>query len=414
MLLKRNLYKVLVNYLMRLLFISTHNFATNPRLVKEITLAIENNFEVSVLCCSFDNWSKKNNEEIKRNLLPHITYYEIPGNRKPFYPWLLSSYWFSLSKIMLWFSPINDRLLSLSSNKRSWLLLREIKKIKEKIDLVVAHNPGSFYPAMKFAKKRKIPFGVDLEDYHPGETNDEKESQYLKSLLKSVLPKATYIIAASPMILEETQKVDGQFPCKTGIVLNFFSGREFVGPVNSNFDKLKLVWFSQNISFNRGLEQVIPAMKNNQGIELHLYGNCNDQFKKEWIQGIENIFIHDSLPQIELHQFLSIYDVGLAMEPGKDLNNELAVSNKILAYFQAGLYIVASKTKAQQKFIEDYPGCGELVLPDIIYLKKVFEKLFDGKDMIRHTAPLRYENAKKNSWETESQKLLKMWRQVLS
>jgi hypothetical protein len=400
--------------LKRLLFISTHNFATNPRLLKEIELALINRYQVTVLCCSFNNWSKYNNEKIKHRLCNKINYYEVSGNRKPLLPWLWSSCCFSVSKALLLIFPLNVYLLSLRSNKRSWLLMQQLNKIKEKIDLVVAHNPGSFYPAQIFAKKSKIPFGIDLEDFHPGETNNEKVSQYLKSLLKAVLPNTSYISAASALILRETQKFAGDFSGKTDIVLNLFSESEFMAPVKNNSNKLKLVWFSQNISFNRGLEQVIPVVKNNSDLELHLYGNCNELFKQQYLQSITNIFIHPVLPQIELHQLLSRYDIGLAIEPGKDLNNELALSNKILAYFQAGLYILASNTKAQQKFIEDYPHHGILTTLERHDLEKEFQNLLDQKNSLGASSMDRYVNAKAHSWETASLKLLQLWKYKLN
>lgn len=393
---------------MGILFISTHNLATNPRLVKEIELALKNNYEVSVLCCSFDNWSKKNNEEIKQRLLSGINYYEIPGNRKPFFPWLLSSFWFSLSKILLTVSSKDVRLLSLRSNKRSWLLLRHLKKIKDKIDLVVAHNPGSFYPAMRFAKKRKISFGIDLEDYHPGESNNAMESKNMEDLMRAILPHAGYVTVASESIFSESLKI---VPFRGTVILNYFSEEEFKMPVEKS-GKFKLVWFSQNISFNRGLEVIIPVIEQRNDFELHLFGNCNDVFKNNYLQNLKNVFLHNPLPQKELHLQLSEFDVGLAIEPGKDLNNQLAVSNKIIAYFQAGLYIVVSDTLAQFTFLKSHPEHGKLLLQDSI-LKDYFDELSQNKEIIRGRAQHRYEMAQERNWEMESQKLLNIWNHLV-
>lgn len=400
----------------KILFISTHNFATNPRLVKEIDLALENNFRVAVLCCAFDNWSKSNNEKIKERLKPQINYYEISGNRKPFFQWFLSTFWSSFSKFLLVFFPENRYLLSLHSNKRSWLLFQHLKKIKEKPDMVIAHNPGSFYPAQLFAEKNKIPFGIDLEDYHPGETNDQKEIGFSKSLLKLILPKAAYITAASPLILEETRKVAGGFSCEAEIVLNYFSREEFIAPAENNCDKLQLVWFSQNIAKGRGLEEVIPAIKKNDRVELHLYGNLEPQFYKDWIEGTGNIFMHAPLQQSELHKELSLYDVGLAIEkPSSNFNRDICLTNKLLAYFQAGLFILASETSAQKKFIEKYPGHGMLSsLSNNDDLETAFQKLAANKNAFRFTAKERFEKANNSSWENESQKLLLTWKQILN
>lgn len=398
---------------MRILFISTHNLATNPRLVKEIDLALRHGFEVSVLCCEFDNWSKGLNEQIKRRLLPLIKYYPVKGNRNPFIPWAVSSIvHFSAKKLLRLFST-NRMLLSLRSNKRSWLLLKQLKRIKETVDLVVAHNPGSFYPAMSFAQKNKIPFGIDLEDYHPGESNDVKTSTQYKTLQNKILPEAQYVSAASPLILEYAQQdCEKEFRNKT-VVLNYFPANEFIRPASKENEKLKLVWFSQLISFNRGLEQVVPLIKDKTILELHLFGNCDEAFKIKYLTGISNIFIHSPLPQQMLHRQLSSFDLGLAIEPGKDLNNELAISNKMLAYFQAGLFILASDTKAQKQFLEMHPESGRVTTLDENGLAGALNELVQQKKSIRDKVDSRFERAKDFCWEEESKKLMITWNEII-
>lgn len=399
---------------MRILFVTTHNLATNPRLVKEVELALENGYKVTAICFEFDNWSRSLNEEIKRRLVPKIKYSGIPGNRRPFVPWLLSTLLFWLSKILLILLPGNASLLSWRSNKRSWLLWRELKKVNEEVNLVSAHNPGSFYPAQLFAKKHKIPFGIDLEDYHPGESKDEKTNALYKRLNRAVLPNANYVTAASPLILEYSE-ADLQLTSNNKqVVFNYFSSTEFVSPAINTSQKLRLVWFSQHISFDRGLEQLIPAIKNNDQVELHLFGNCDERFKVQWLSDMANISLHPSLPQAELHQQMTQYDIGLALEPGKDVNNELALSNKILAYFQAGLYILASKTKAQEKFMNEHTEHGILTSLSAEALKPTIENLIDQKQSLRALSTKRYKNGKKYCWEIESEKLTRMWEETLN
>jgi glycosyltransferase involved in cell wall biosynthesis len=386
--------------------------ATNPRLVKEIELALQMDISVYVLCSEFDNWSKPLNDKIKKLLISKISYDGIPGNRKPFGRWLLSSLLFSISNRVLLFFPGNKLFLSVRSNKRSWLLLKELKRTKGKFDLVVAHNPGSFYPAMRFAKKNKIPFGIDLEDYHPGESNNKKLSTLSKRLNKAILPEAGYITAASPLILEYSE-ADLSVPLKNKeVLLNYFPSAEFCRLSKTNTDKLKLVWFSQNISFGRGLEQLIPAIKNNPGIELNLFGNCNESIRDQWLSGADNVYLHSSLPQSELHWQLANYDVGLALEENNNnLNRNLCLTNKIIAYYQSGLYILASNTKAQKRFIVEHAEHGIITSLETEDLKQTIQQLIDRKQSLRASAIERYENAKKYGWENESAKLVEIWKE---
>lgn len=391
-----------------ILFISTHSFATNPRLVKEVELALKNGYQVSVVCFRFENWSFDINEVIKRKLQDLITYYEIPGNRKPFIPWLLSSIVFTFSKALLNVFPSNAWLLSMTSNKRSWLLQRRLKSFSGTYDWIVAHNIGAMYPALKFGKKIGARVGIDLEDYHPGETNDALTKSRCEKLIKYLLPKANYITTASAPILTEYRKLV-PFNCTQEVVMNYFPKDEFVPPVMLDSPVFQLVWFSQNISYDRGLESIIPIVDNRSDAELHLYGNCKADFFNEWIEGRKNVFLHAALPQAELHKELSLYDAGLAIEPGRDQNNELAVSNKMLAYYQAGLYIIASNTIAQSEFLKLQPHSGIVLSLDDEVLNERIDRVLLSLDSIRSTKQARYYYAWSQNWETESEKLLKLW-----
>jgi glycosyltransferase involved in cell wall biosynthesis len=395
----------------KILFLTTHNLATNPRLVKEIRLALQNDFYVTVVCCDFDNWSKDLNEKIKETLLPQIQYIGLPANRKPLFSWVQIQLTHVVSKTLLSFFPENGRLLSVSLYKLSGLLLRQVKRMNESYDLVIAHNPGSFHPAKYYGNKHQIPFAIDLEDYHPGESKVAKTTLEIKRLQQFILPGAEYVTAASPLIMAYAQKDINQELKNAQVILNLFPSEEFVKPVTKTTEKLKLVWFSQQISYGRGLEQFIPAIKNNPNVELHLFGNSDPEFKAAHLS-VQNIFIHDTLPQKELHKKLSEFDIGLAIEPGKDVNNKLSISNKILAYFQAGLYILASGTEAQKEFMEQHPNHGIVASLDADSLIISIKNLLVQKESLRSNAKDRFENASSFCWEKEAQLLLNIWRDV--
>lgn len=372
-------------------------------------LALQNNFAVSVICFEFNNWSRQLNEELKNKFGSKINYTGIPGNRKPLWPWLMSSLLFILSKWVLIFLPQSKFWLSVRCNKRSWLLMQALKKQPGNYQLLLVHNPGSFYPALQFATKHKIPLGIDLEDYHPGESKQERINNFFKKLNRAILPKATFITAASPDILEYSEKDLGVAIKNKRVVLNYFPSTEFLLPVANNSAGLSLVWFSQNISFGRGLEQLIPVIKNNPSIALHLFGHCNANFKSQWLNNAENIHVHDPLPQEDLHKSLSGFDIGLALEIPIDQNRELCITNKILAYLQSGLYILASYTVAQSRLLKEFPEHGILIGMQTPEFKKVMETLLQQKESIRALAKQRFEKARLHNWESKSQSLLEFW-----
>lgn len=398
---------------MQILFVSTHNFATNPRLVKEIILALNQGYKVAVVCCEFDNWSKQINETIVQSLQQQIQYFPVSGNRKPFMPWLLSSCWYQLAKLSLLVFPKNSFLLSVKSNKRSWLLMQQLKRMNLHPQLVIAHNPGSFYPAWRFAQKNNIPLGIDLEDYHPGETLVEKDASFFRRLNKTLLPKAAYVSAAAPLILSYSKNDLDTNINNELLLLNYFSAAEFSVPIASTSNDLKLVWFSQNISYGRGLEEILPVVSKFPQVSLHLYGNAEEDFVSKWIKGLENVFIHGPLPQHELHKVLSEYDVGLALEkPSSNLNRDLCLTNKIMAYYQAGLYILASETQAQVSFAAEHPNCVQLCRLETNSLEGSIKNMIQQKEEIRAKAAQRYKEASLHSWEVAGQTLVNTWKKV--
>ena len=288
--------------------------------------------------------------------------------------------------------------------------MKALRKITDKTDLVVAHNPGSFYPAMCYAKKHNIPYGIDLEDYHPGETNDPAMKRVFKRLQEQTLPDAWYVSAASPLISEYANS-DLSTPKEEILeLLNYFEQEEFIAPSAKESTLVQMVWFSQNIAAGRGLEEIIPLVKKNQNVVLHLYGHMQTNFYRSHLEGIANIQVHAAIPQHVLHRELSSYDVGLALEkPDSNLNRDLCITNKILASKQAGLSIMASDTTAQQRFLQSNPGVGILTCMDEKNIGKAIQHITQNITAIRNQAPERFQKARSFNWGSESAELLKQW-----
>lgn len=390
-----------------ILFITTLNLATNPRLFKEIKLALENGYKVAVLCFEFENWSYEFNQQLKKDISEAILMI-IPAGRKPFWPWALSVFQERSFRLLSKLIQLEEKMLSQAVSRRSNLLLKEIKKLDGPYDLVIGHNPGALYATWHAGRKFNCKTGFDIEDYHPGETNKEARAEELRSIMKGVLPSMSYLTCASDSIFNQTRSI---VEVKGEIIKNYFPKDEFKNPENKT-GPFKMIWFSQNISVNRGLEILIPVVEKLDDVELHLFGNCYEPFKSTFLRNLKNVFLQPPLPQRELHLRLSKFDAGLAIEPGKDLNNHLAISNKILAYFQAGLYIIASDTIGQKDFLKNYPNAGTVV--DLRSdLQGSLQRLISKKAEIRNSADDRFAGTASFNWDTESQKLLKLWKVVI-
>ena len=395
---------------MRILFITTHNLATNPRLVKEIQLALNVGHEVEVICFEFQNWSYSIDQSLRiffQNL--GVVFYTIQAGRKPFNSWFLS---FFLEKISRWSSTLfklNLWGLAQAMSRRNSLLINCLQKVRHP-NLVVGHNLGSLLATLIGANKFKCSAGFDVEDYHPGEGYDLNMHSLARKLMKSTLPKMDYVSFASPLIMQAVKKDLKRDILNSLTILNYFPAEEFKVPSTINYGPVKLVWFSQNINSGRGLELILPFVQQEIGnIELHLIGNLNSVFYETELNGIQNIFIHSSMSQKSLHQQLGDFDIGLALEPAKDENNELAISNKILAYLQAGLFVVATNTKAQESFLGELPNhgiCFDYKINDsAIVLNKVISEI----ETIRFKKNIRFNDFKIHNWEYESLNLINEW-----
>jgi glycosyltransferase involved in cell wall biosynthesis len=102
------------------------------------------------------------------------------------------------------------------------------------------------------------------------------------------------------------------------------------------------------------------------------------------------------------------YDIGLALEPGRDKNNQIALSNKIFTYLLAGNAVIFSATPAQKLFYEAHPEigwlypCGDVqALAEILnQISKDQSVLMGCKQKALHLAADVY------NWETEQVRLL--------
>jgi len=397
-----------------ILFISTVNLTTNPRILKEIMLASSLEYEITFLGFWLGNWSDELDKELQQKL-PDVQFKYLQATRKPFMPWLKSTVIERSARLVSKIFTTGLKLNAFASSKRSVLLLQYLRNISagnKKFDLVVAHTLGALYPAYWYAEKSDTKFAFDVEDYHPWESikgNSTGEVGRRETILKQILPAANYVSAAAPLI---TKQINNLVPAVNAItVYNSFPKAEFIMPVTIESEKLKLVWFSQNINAGRGLEIILEAWGNlKTSFELTLIGNLDEQFYDQHLRNHTDITIEPPLSQSQLHEFLSEFDIGLAIDVDReDDNRKLVITNKILAYYQAGLYIVATDTPAQQQFIDDNPEHGILIEQNAEAALKTLSAISTSKAEIRSSAETRFKAAAEFNWENESGLLLKTW-----
>lgn len=401
-----------------ILFLSTLNFTSNPRLFKEVQLALQQKHQVSVVVFKLGNWSDELEEEKLERLKGAKVHY-VSATRYPFLQWLLST---ALEQLLRYGPPgLSKTLAALAHSKRTILLFAAARKLAmDNVSLVIAHNLGALYPAYLLSRKFNIPFGFDVEDYHPGElikgknvTGEKKRREYL---MQQLLPAAGYISYASPLIRKATEELlAGYNPSGRAVtIMNSFPTQEFTLPEKEQLSgPLKLVWFSQNITSGRGLELLLPAFQKMENqLELTLIGNLKEDFSL-LLKEFPSVKIKNALPQDTLHKFLVVHDVGIACDVNEaDENRKLALTNKLLAYKQAGLFILATDTPAQAQFLKVFPEEGLLLEQNVEDFSRGLATILQNKK-IRANRSFRNTTGKKISWENESQKLINCWNTLL-
>jgi hypothetical protein len=392
----------------QLLFITTSSLASNPRLVKEFE-CLKAYYSCTVLCFKHHDWSLALSEAIKaRN--EEVRFIEIDRQQSVFETLKAKV----LHKLDIAINPLVQKrfeVCAFASNDKTPQLVFRTKQIQKrhKFERIIAHNLGAFYPAVIASQSQSANVQLDIEDFYPGEalyfnkTYEKANRDFIMQASFAHVDAITYaskgIELACRKVFKTTENV------KHSTIINAFKETDFIKPEASKSKIIKCVWFSQNIGPNRGLEQVFEAAKEKPAIEFHIIGNANTDYLKT-IDLTANIQLHAIMEQTQLHQFLSTMDIGLALESKTaDFNRDICLTNKILAYAQAGLYIFATDTFGQRDFLNalNYKA-GQIIASDLSTTFSNFDpSLLDFENKME-----RWEHAISFSWEKEQQKLVKL------
>jgi glycosyltransferase involved in cell wall biosynthesis len=391
----------------RLLFITTSSLASNPRLVKEFE-CLKAHYSCTVLCFKHHDWSLALSEAIKaRN--EDVRFIEIDRQQsvlETIKAKMLHKFAIAINSLF----QKRFKVCAFASNDKTPQLVFNVKKLQKKQEFqhIIAHNLGAFYPAVITSQSQNATLQLDIEDFYPGEAlyfNKTYEKANRDVIMQTSFGHATHITYASKGIALTCKKAfKTTNNVKHTTIINVFKETDFLKPEDRKGTIIKCVWFSQHIGPHRGLDQVFEAAKTHPEIEFHIIGNANTDYLSS-IDLTSNIKLHATMEQTQLHQFLRTMDIGLALESKHaDANRAICLTNKILAYAQAGLYILATDTFGQRDFLNilNY-AAGELIKTN---LSTSFSN-FDSAILSHENKVMRWEEATSFSWEKEQLKLMK-------
>lgn len=416
-------YLSFFNYKNRVVIISTGQPSANPRVVKEATALSKYGYDVIVIYCPMSPWANEFDKTLFADT-PEINWiragysvnkdfwkYNYSRLRRKFYE-LINKYaspvFGTESKGMFLFAP---------ELKRKALLVRAV--------IYIAHHVPALPAASAASKKWKSPYAFDAEDFHRGEGKKYGDHWNQTTYIESkYLPSTCYLSAASSLIEKEYQKY---FPSLTTVTINnVFPVTLLANDITETdtLETLKLFWFSQIIGKGRGIVDVIKAMGeiNNKKVQLTLLGNLSAEDKLYFLSLMEKYHVskgqvtfHEPVKENEIPLISSKQHIGLALEPGRDLNNRIALSNKLFIYLLSGNAVIFSSTPAQQDFFDRNPGIGGIYEPgDFISLANLIRQYLNNPQLLKEHRKNSYALAKqKYNWDKESLKLLSVINAVL-
>ena len=265
-------------------------------------------------------------------------------------------------------------------------------------DLFYGGTTGALAAIAEAARRQSVPYGIDLEDWHSGEStgSDALFDNALASRVEaSVLRGASFVTTSSEPIASVYTDLYGVRPA---VVHNTFS-LPTRAPDFARVDPstLRLYWFSQTIGPGRGLEETVAAV-GRAGIaaELSLRGRSQGGYV-ESLRSLAasqapklTVLHHPPAPPDTMVDLARGHDVGLAQEMMAVPNRRLCLTNKAFTYILAGLAVAISDTPGQHALGVDLGRGGALVTPgDIDALAAVFAGWAGdpaGLDCARRTA----------------------------
>jgi len=236
-------------------------------------------------------------------------------------------------------------------------------------DLIYGGTTGALAAIAEAAGRTRTPYGVDLEDFHAGETAG-MDAALVDALAtrveRAVLPGAAFVTTGSEAIAAAYKARDG---VDATVIHNTFALPPRPPDVSRvDPDRLRVYWFSQTIGPGRGLEDAILALgRSGAAAHLALRGRAQSGYFEALTAlaaaqapRLEVVHLAPAPPDAMIECAVG-YDVGLALEQLTPRNRQLCLTNKAFTYILAGMAIAITDTPGQRALGLDLGRAAALV-----------------------------------------------------
>ena len=177
----------------------------------------------------------------------------------------------------------------------------------------------------------------------------------------------------------------------------------------------KLILYQGAVNEARGLEYLIPAMKNVDGM-LHIYGNGN--FMNQLKTIIRNhcledkVVIKGKVSPDELDEITSKYYIGLNLVENIGLNQYYSLANKFFDYMHAGIPQVSMNFPEYQRINDQFEIAVLIDNLDQNEISKAINTLLTDEEKYSTLVQNCAEAKLVYNWESESKKLIQFYKNI--
>jgi glycosyltransferase involved in cell wall biosynthesis len=291
--------------------------------------------------------------------------------------------------------------------------------IQQNADLTITHLEVAMWVGTEL-HKRGLRVGVDIEDWYSESIADPilPRSRFLRALEQEILTRSVHVTTTSMAMADA---LEATYKCAKPKVIYNSVPAVSASCFASHNAVTRLIWFSQTLGRDRGLQDVLgalPLLEGDWTLELRANGSME---MRSWVESQvppalrSRVNIEPTVPPDELACLVAKHDIGLAPEPPSCRNKALTVSNKMFQYLQLGLLVAASDTPGQREVLNAFPQGGRLYSPgDPASLARVLNswlldplRIRGRKDVISREANERF------GYERQAQRLLESVRRAL-
>lgn len=405
---------------MKICFVTTGQPSTNPRLVKEADACTAAGWDVHVVAAHWAEWATPFDRELLARRRWEYTFVDWRRSADPALFWKTRVRHWAARRAAA-YAPLPG-VQAAAVSRVAPELARAARAVHA--DLYIAHNLGALPAAATAAAAHGAPYAFDAEDFHSGQAPGGSDEARLANVVeRTYLPGCAYVTAASDGIARAYQASYG-IPLPT-TVLNVFprADRPAAFRPSDPGAPVRLYWFSQTIGADRGLEEAVEALGllGDARVELHVRGAWQAGFEMRLRTLAARAGLRETqlvalppAPAEAMVRAAAAFDVGLALEPGVTVNNDIAVSNKIFTYLLAGLAVALTRTSGQAALLpilgDAAVGCAVRDAASLADALHPWLANRDALDRARLAAWTRAEH--RFNWDVEQQQFLAVVRQV--